>query len=191
MRRAAAMLRDPLLWCLAALLYLVFAMPTLRPVFAALFPDLDRPIFVETSFADLTLAHCELVAVSSLISIAIGMATGLFVTHARGRAFRPLAETLVAMGQTMPPVAVLAVATPLIGFGTEPALIALALYGILPVAQNTMAGIDSVSASVRDSARGLGLAPTIFCSTSICRWPCPSFWRACGPPWSSISGLRP
>ena len=63
----------------------------------------------------------------------------------------------MAIGQTVPPVAVLAVAAPLIGFGEWPALIALALYSLLPILRGTIAGIESVPPAVVDAARGLGL----------------------------------
>ncbi len=66
------------------------------------------------------------------------------MTRPAGREFRPLVETIAAMGQTFPPVAVLAIAVPVLGFGWQPALIALALYGILPVLQGTLAGLSSV-----------------------------------------------
>jgi osmoprotectant transport system permease protein len=51
------------------------------------------------------------------------------------------------------------VAAPLIGFGVAPAWVALALYGLLPIVQATIAGIESVPAAVRDAAVGLGLTP--------------------------------
>jgi osmoprotectant transport system permease protein len=105
------------------------------------------------------LAHVGIVAVSSAVSIVVGVTAGLFVTRAAGREFRPLTETVVAMGQTFPPVAVLAVAAPLIGFGVAPAWIALALYGLLPIVQATIAGIESVPAAARDAAVGLGMTP--------------------------------
>jgi osmoprotectant transport system permease protein len=62
------------------------------------------------------------------------------------------------MGQTFPPVAVLAIAVPLIGFGERPALIALMLYALLPILQGVMAGLESTPAAVLDAARGLGLS---------------------------------
>jgi osmoprotectant transport system permease protein len=92
------------------------------------------------------------------LSLALGVAAGVFVTRRAGREFRPLVETVVAIGQTVPPVAVLAIAVPLIGFGALPALIALALYGLLPVVRATIAGIESVPAGVVEVADGLGLA---------------------------------
>jgi osmoprotectant transport system permease protein len=54
-------------------------------------------------------------------------------------------------------VAVLALAVPLIGFGALPALIALALYGLLPIVRATIAGIESVPQGVLEVADGLGL----------------------------------
>ena len=152
-----AIARDPLTWCGAALLLLVVGMHALRPVFAAAFPELQRPIFEQDSFVALTLAHVALVAVSSAASVIAGVGAGVFVTRPAGREFRSLVESTAAMSQTVPPVAVLAVAVPLIGFGEEPALIALALYGLLPIVQGTIAGIESVPEAAREAATGLGL----------------------------------
>ena len=152
-----AAIRDPLAWFTAALLFLVFGMNALRPLFAAAFPELQRPIFEQDSFVALTLAHLALVALSSAASVVAGVAAGIFVTRPSGAEFRPLVESTVAMGQTIPPVAVLAVAVPLIGFGEAPALIALALYGLLPIVQGTVAGLESVPASAREAAAGLGM----------------------------------
>ncbi len=59
--------------------------------------------------------------------------------------------------QTFPPVAVLAMAVPVLGFGWLPALIALALYGILPVLQGTLAGLGSIPPGVSGVAEGMGM----------------------------------
>ena len=69
-------------------------------------------------------------------------------------------RSIVAIGQTFPPVAVLAAAVPLIGFGETPALIALALYGLLPIVQQTIAGLESVPRAPREVAKGLGMSAT-------------------------------
>jgi osmoprotectant transport system permease protein len=151
------LLRDPLPWLLAALAALVLGMPLLAPLFAAAFPALERPLYTQESFTALLASHLAIVAGSSAISLIIGVAAGVFVTRRAGREFRPLVETLVAIGQTVPPVAVLAIAVPLIGFGALPALIALALYGLLPVVRATIAGIESVPRGVVEVADGQGL----------------------------------
>ena len=51
-----------------------------------------------------------------------------------------MVDTITAIGQTFPPVAILAIAVPMIGFGAAPTVIALIAYGILPVIDNTVAG---------------------------------------------------
>ncbi len=134
-------------------------MPRLKPLFAALFPALDRPLYEQDSFAALLAAHVGLVLLSSGVATLIGVAAGVFATRPAGREFRPLVETVVAIGQTLPPVAVLAIAAPLIGFGAAPALIALTLYGLLPIVRATLAGLDAVPPAVREAARGIGLGP--------------------------------
>jgi osmoprotectant transport system permease protein len=156
--RPLALLFDPLCWGVIALLALAFCMPALKPVFAAAFPALDRPLYEQDSFAALLAAHAALVAASSALAVLVGASAGIAVTRPAGREFRPLVEALVAAGQAMPPVAVLAIAVPLVGFGDLPALIALALYGVLPVLRGTVAGIVAVPATTLEAAAGLGMS---------------------------------
>lgn len=144
---------------LALLLILVFGSAWLKPLFAALFPLLERPLYEQDSFISLLLAHLKIVSLSSAVSALAGVAGGIIATRPGGREFRPLIETLVSVGQTLPPVAVLAVAVPLMGFGEAPALIALALYGLLPVLQATLSGIESTPMAAMQAAEGMGMSP--------------------------------
>lgn len=151
-------LRSPLLWALLLLLAFTFGMGQLGGVFHSLFPTLQRPLYLQQSFPSLVLAHLTLVGISSLIAVGVGVAAGIAVTREWGKPFRPLLETVVAMGQTFPPVAVLAVAVPVMGFGPQPAILALVLYGLLPVVQGTLAGLASVPAASREVALGVGMS---------------------------------
>ncbi len=101
--KALRWLRDPLPWTFAVLLALVFGMNHLHGLFAAWFPDLERPVYQQDSFISLVWAHLLLVAVSSLIAVVIGVAAGIGVTRPAGKAFRSLVETVVAVGQTFRP----------------------------------------------------------------------------------------
>jgi len=152
------LLRDPLLWLIALFVALLLWLPHSAALFSALFPQLPRPVYLQESFVLLAAAHFALVGVSSAIAIVLGMGVGIAVTRPAGREFRPLAETIAAVGQTFPPVAVLAIAVPVMGFGKEPAVIALVLYGILPILQGTLAGIAAVPESVQSVAQGMGMS---------------------------------
>jgi osmoprotectant transport system permease protein len=152
--------RDPLLWLAIGFAALVFGLPLTKPLFAAWFPQLERPFYESDSFAALVLAHVTLVAASSAIAAVIAIAAGIFVTRPAGAEFRGVVETITTMGQTFPPVAVLAIAVPVLGFGAGPALIALSLYGLLPIVENTIAGLEQVPLAARDAAEGMGMGPT-------------------------------
>lgn len=149
---------DRLGWAVLLLLALAYGLPYSQPVFAALFPALPRPVYMQEPLADLLWQHLALVLLSSAAAVLVGTAAGLATTRKTGRAFQPLMETLAAMGQTVPPVAVLALAVPAVGFGELPALIALSLFGLLPVLQATLAGLASVPQPVLESARAMGLS---------------------------------
>lgn len=152
-------LKDKLLWAVLALAALVMLLPHSQPLFASLFPELERPVYKLEPFGYLLWHHIALVAASSAVSVLAGTMMGLWVTRSAGEQFRPMLETMVSMGQTFPPVAVLAIAVPAVGFGEVPALIALAIYGLLPVVQGTVSGLQSVPAAVSESARGMGMSP--------------------------------
>jgi osmoprotectant transport system permease protein len=144
---------------LGALLLLAYGLPFSQPLFAALFPDLARPVYLQEPMSVLMWQHIGLVLVSSSIAVIIATVAALATTSKTGLAFKPAMEMLAGMGQTFPPVAVLAVAVPAVGFGELPALIALSIFGVLPVLQATMAGLASVPPSVLDSARAMGMTP--------------------------------
>ncbi|WP_366653704.1 ABC transporter permease [Fodinicurvata sp. EGI_FJ10296] len=145
-------------WLIVVFVLLVFFMPALEPIFRMLMPDLENTMFTRQTFVQLTRDHLVLVGVSSLISVAVGVSAGIFATRATGEEFKPMISAIAAIGQTFPPPAVLAVMVPIAGFGFVPALVALALYGLLPVVQNTIAGMQSVSPAALEAARGMGMS---------------------------------
>jgi len=137
---------------------LLVGMPALRPVFGWAFPGVSPPVFARDSFVDLWLSHAGLVALASLAAAVLGVGLAIFVTRPVGRDFRPIVNALATIGQTFPPAAVLALAVPALGFGPRPTIVALFLYGLLPIVENTITGLEGVPASVRDAAQGMGLS---------------------------------
>lgn len=123
------------------------------------FPSLDTVIYGMAGFPELVKEHIALVAVSSGLATITGLLAGIAVTRKWGRDFLPTVNAMASMGQTFPPVAVLALAVPVVGFGFKPTVVALFLYGLLPVIRNTIVGIESVSADVIEAAAGMGMTP--------------------------------
>jgi osmoprotectant transport system permease protein len=143
-----------------ALALVTFLMPAIGPAVARLWPDVVPPVYGFASFPVLLLSHAEIVAAASAAAAAAALVLGICATRPWGRDFRPVLGAVATMGQTFPPVAVLAIAVPVLGYGDLPTFVALALYGFLPIVANVIAGLEGVPASVREAASGMGLTPS-------------------------------
>lgn len=157
--RSGRFLASPVLWVGLLFAALLLRMEALRPALHWAFPGVEPVIYDRASFLELFLAHLRLVAIASLAAAAFGVSLAIFVTRPAGRDFRTIIDLLAAIGQTFPPVAVLAIAVPLIGFGARPTVIALFVYSLLPIIENAVAGLESVPLAVREAADGMGLSP--------------------------------
>jgi osmoprotectant transport system permease protein len=150
------------LWpTVAFVAYLMLAsMPGLwSAVLHALFPNEARVLYQQASMLELIGRTLELVAISSMLSVVLGVSLGTLVTHRAGADFHDVVVDLTNLGQTFPPVAVFTLAVPLLGFGVLPTVLALTLYGVLPVLQNTIAGMQTLPSAIVESAAGMGMSP--------------------------------
>ncbi|MBZ6075794.1 ABC transporter permease [Microvirga sp. WGZ8] len=142
---------------------LLVAFVSAPQLFAFVFEPLTEngapAIYNQGSLLSLTLAHLRTVFGAVVASTIVAVLLGIFVTRPAGMEFLPLSRSIVNIGQTFPPVAVLAVAVPIVGFGEAPTLIALFLYGLLPIFENTLSGLTQVPPLVLDAAKGMGMSP--------------------------------
>jgi osmoprotectant transport system permease protein len=107
---------------------------------------------------ELTLEHLVLVSVSMGIAMALAIPTGIMVT--RRESLRRWIVASANVMQTVPSLAMFGFLIPipfLGGIGKHTAIIALVVYAILPILQNTVAGILSVDRAVRESAVAMGM----------------------------------
>jgi osmoprotectant transport system permease protein len=155
MPSTASILRISACVLLAAFL---LAPQSFAPLFAPLNQHGAPAIYDQGNLLTLALAHLGTVLLAAAASTIVAVGLGILVTRASGREFLPLSRTLVNIGQTFPPVAVLAVAVPLVGFGEAPTLIALFAYGLLPIFENTIAGLQSCPPAVIEAADGMGMS---------------------------------
>ncbi|MFP4199814.1 MAG: ABC transporter permease [Clostridia bacterium] len=145
----------------SALFALFFAILFSFPLLERLLPSffLRRGIMMERVPLWLTAwQHIYLVAASSSLSIIVGLLLGVVVFFPFAREFRELFIDLSSLGETFPSVAIIALTVPVLGYGFWPVLVALFIYGILPVLRNTITGIANVDPGVTDSARGMGMS---------------------------------
>ncbi|MDP9035749.1 MAG: ABC transporter permease subunit, partial [Myxococcota bacterium] len=99
--------------------------------------------------------HVSLVGLSLLVATLVGVPLGILARRQRAIGTVVLGATSVV--QTIPSLALLCFFIPLFGTGRLPALAALFLYGLLPIARNTFAGLDGIPPALRESAAALGL----------------------------------
>ncbi|MGH7737114.1 MAG: glycine betaine ABC transporter substrate-binding protein [Candidatus Tyrphobacter sp.] len=107
--------------------------------------------------------HVELTVLTVIFTVLVGVPLGVLAASRPrvGVAIMKVVGTL----QTIPSIALLALMIPLFGIGVLPALVALVLYGLLPIVANTRSGLQQVNADVLDAAHGIGLS-----SAQILTW---------------------
>ena len=100
--------------------------------------------------------HLLLVFVSLAASCAVGIPLGIWA--ARSTAAYRVILPVVGVLQTIPSLALLAFLIALLDrIGTLPALVALFLYGLLPIVRNTAAGMAEVARGLKQAGAALGL----------------------------------
>ncbi|WP_062219600.1 MULTISPECIES: ABC transporter permease [unclassified Aureimonas] len=142
---------------LALLLAFLFRPALFEPVLRPLTENNAPAIYDKGDLLSLTLSHLKITAIATLGAALLAVAMAVFVTRRAGADFLPLSRSVVNIGQTFPPVAVLALAVPAMGFGEAPTLVALFLYGLLPIFETTIAGLTGVPRPVVEAARGVGM----------------------------------
>jgi osmoprotectant transport system permease protein len=119
-------------------------------------------------FGPQVLQHLLLVGLALVPTLLIGVPLGIAAhrsASARGPIFSILGiiqtiPSIALFGLLIAPLSALAAAFPWLGvsgIGPTPAVIALCLYSLLPIARNTAAGLDQVEGGVIDAARGIGM----------------------------------
>ncbi len=104
------------------------------------------------------LVHIQLVLIPVIVAFLIAFPVAVLLTRRRFIKYTDRVMTFFNMGQTIPPLAIIAVFFPFLGLGMQPALFALTIYALLPIARNTLAGLKGVPQEVKEAARGVGMS---------------------------------
>ena len=104
-----------------------------------------------------TQRHLLMVLIAELVVILIGVPLGILVTRP---GFKKLATPVIGganVGQSIPSLAIVAIMVPLLGMGFWPAIVALFIWGLLPILRNSYAAINNINPAIVEAARGMGM----------------------------------
>jgi osmoprotectant transport system permease protein len=105
-----------------------------------------------------TLEHLQLVVIAMAMAILIGVPLGLLLVHRKF--LRTIALGIASILQTIPSLALFGFLIPIPfigGIGKRTAIVALALYALLPILRNTYVGLTSIDPAVLESAEAMGM----------------------------------
>lgn len=104
---------------------------------------------------DKTGQHLYISAAALFLGIIVAVPLGILLTRMKHGANTVI--SLAGVLQTIPAMALLAMMIPIFGIGSTPAIVALFIYSLLPILRNTYLGMEGVSPTVRDAAKGMGM----------------------------------
>lgn len=105
-------------------------------------------------FLQLIGQHIGLSAISILLAGAIGLFLGIWISEHEKAA--PVVLGITNVIYTIPSISLLGILIPFIGIGNKTAVVALTIYGIMPMVRNTYTGIKGVDEDIILAARGMG-----------------------------------
>lgn len=105
-------------------------------------------------FGGLLLSHLGLSASAILLAGCLGLLLGVWISEHPGAA--PPVMGVCNVFYTIPAISLLGILIPFTGIGNKTAVIALTLYGIMPMVRNTYVGLTTIDGDVLEAARGMG-----------------------------------
>jgi osmoprotectant transport system permease protein len=104
-------------------------------------------------------SHLWLVGASMLLALLLGIPAGVLLSRPSMARSAERFMQLFNIGNTIPPLAVLAIALGIAGIGDGPAIFALFVASLLPIVRNTYEGLKNVPAALKEAATGIGMTP--------------------------------
>jgi osmoprotectant transport system permease protein len=102
--------------------------------------------------------HVKLTLVSTVFVVAIAIPLGVLLTRPAVRGAAPIAVGVANAGQSAPAIGLIVLLAIWLDFKFSTAVVALTLYGILPVLRNTITGIQGVDPTLVEAGRGVGMS---------------------------------
>lgn len=115
--------------------------------------------FTENS-ADILLKTWEHFYISfSALLLGVAIAVPLGIVLSKTKTIAKIILTVTSVLQTVPSLALLAIMIPFLGVGKVPAIVALCIYSLLPILNNTFIGMQSVNQNIKAAGTAMGMTP--------------------------------
>ena len=105
-------------------------------------------------FAELILQHIRIAGISVTVSLVLGLVIGVITSEYRKPA--QIIMNVINVLYTIPSISMLGFLIPFTGIGDKTAIIALSIYGLLPIVRNTYTGISTIQPFLTEVATGMG-----------------------------------
>lgn len=108
------------------------------------------------SLLELTYDHILMVGIGMIFALLIGIPLGILCT--KNEKLATVILTVANIIQVAPSLALLALLMLVFGLGFKSVVIALILYGLLPIIRNTYVGLKEVDSSISQAGKGIGMS---------------------------------
>ena len=102
-----------------------------------------------------TVEHFYISIIALLIAIVIAVPLGILLSKMKRTS--NIVLTIAGVLQTIPTLAVLAVMIPIFGVGKLPAIVALFIYVLLPILNNTVLGVQNIDDNIKEAGTSMGM----------------------------------
>ncbi|MGQ1943954.1 ABC transporter permease/substrate-binding protein [Ornithobacterium rhinotracheale] len=105
-------------------------------------------------FRDLLIEHLQITLISAFFSLLLGLSIGILISEKRQ--FSGFIISIVNIVYTIPSIALLGFLISVTGIGNLTAIIALSIYGLLPVVRSTYMGITNIDKKIIEASNAMG-----------------------------------
>lgn len=102
-----------------------------------------------------TFEHLYISVVALLLAMIVAIPLGILLS--KREKLSKISLTVAGILQTIPTLAILALMIPLFGVGKTTAIIALFIYVLLPILNNTIVGVQNIDNNVKEAGRSMGM----------------------------------
>lgn len=121
------------------------------------FTSVDASWDSKYSLVELMWQHLKIVFIAGTLSVLLGLGFGVFSHTETGKPLLVVLEKIAYLGEMIPSLALLSFMVPVFGYGMKPAILALVIFGVLPILLSTISGLQSIPADILEVAQSLGM----------------------------------